>query len=157
MQYEIRSVEPVLNDRTILVEVAYWYFDTPIGNRAPHWVEHIIFHDIPGGELIPKLNEMGQYLGSDGVFVDPYVEVDGEWIFFRPDPGDPAYEWDQKIDDPAARIEATIQERTKQLAQQNRRGTDLFMAKPPTPKGTLNVVARDARLRALRNKRGRGV
>lgn len=156
MQYEIRSLDAVINDRTVLVEVAWWYSDAAIGNRPADFVEHLVFHDIPEPTPRPVRNEVGQLVRSDGVFADPWIEVDGEWIGWLPEPGDPDYQWIVPTDDVAARIEQFLEYKATLLLQEPQFGTDKFALRdrPKLRSGNQHVVAKQAKLRAMRNKRG---
>lgn len=157
MQYEIRSIDPVGNDRTVMVEVAYWYFDTAIGNRQPDFVEHVIFHDIPVREPRPVRNELGQLVRADGILDPAYVELDGEWVEWVPQPNDPKYLWEQASDDPGATVEYIIQQRAQQAMLRGRKGADVFVQneKPKVRPGNTNLVAKNAKLRGMRGKRGK--
>lgn len=150
MWHQITEVAAVDNDRTVLCTVAYWYGVAPGG--PPDFLEHHRVR-LPAAALRLVLNDMRQPVRVDGTFGFSYVDVDGEWVPWEPDPGDPEYQWEQVDVDFAALIAQAVDRRAGEVRAARPRGEDLFPAHlTPRPRDPVGHVAGRSDVAALRGR-----
>lgn len=130
MMYEVDSVEPVVNERTVLLVVRHWHRDQDHGNKEADFVEHHLI-EFPAATLIPVRNEVGQYVRADGIFEFAWrLNANDEWERWEPEMGDPDYQWIVQEADRTAMVTDALSTRAKDLAKQKRKGDGLLKKKP---------------------------
>jgi hypothetical protein len=157
MQYEIRSVEPVGEDRDLLVEVAYWHSDSPSALAGkPDFVEHHHFENVPDQQMNAVMNVMGQYLDPDDYPVNPWVEVDGDWQRIYFEMGDPRLKWIPGPT-PDELIRHVLDQRAAKVKEQALTGEDFFTPDRLPVKSRIpeHIFNRTLALRMLRGRRGK--
>jgi hypothetical protein len=79
VEYQIADIGPGVGDNDLLVTLHVWYsdFDRGLGKKPDH-IRHHTIENIPNTR--PIVNEVGQFLGADGVWITPWELVDDEWV-----------------------------------------------------------------------------
>ena len=149
MEYQIVQVSAGEGENDLLLTVHYWYndFDRGLG-RTPDVIEDHLFTDIPARR--PIMNEVGQFLGSDGVWLTPWELVDDEWIYKVPAEGTYRME-DLDID---KFVIPPIEGRAQLLAELRPPSgrVDKFKPNEIKPNGRANALARREDVLSLRNR-----
>lgn len=159
MRYEIRDVQPIGDDEEgLLLEVAHWHGNAPIGVREPDFVEHVRIFGLDGNKPTLQKNSLGQPIRVDGVLDFPWREIDGQWIRWEPEPGDPDYRWDWPSEDGLEEaIVQLVERRSEEVKTKNLRGRDTFGPDSFPSELTSKKpghVGRRPDMKAMRGKRG---
>lgn len=116
MRYQITDITPIGGDRDVLVELAYWYDDNALPTADPDLVSHLLIVNLPTPRPVPRANELGQWVRADDGATAPFVEVDGEWRPWMPQPGDPDHVFDMPDVDDAQVLLTAIDEHIDEVA-----------------------------------------
>lgn len=130
MMYEVDSIEPVVNERTVLLVVRHWHRDADHGKKEADYIEHHLI-EFPPPVLFPVRNEVGQFVRTDGIFEFAWrLNKDDEWEPWAPEMGDPRFQWTTDLADRGELVADALSVRSKDLAKLKKKGDGRLKRKP---------------------------